>query len=226
LIRYLKNCQKDFGLTVTCSEDNWIECCEAFASQGLQSTWEKQPVILHITDTSCGYHIKREALRWHAGFSNIRMDLGFNLTIRRLTYPNNVSSNGVLPIRFWFVNNGSAPCYRKFNILIKLEQDETKYIIPLTVDTRSWLLGDITHNEMVQLPVMKDGTYTLSVGSFFEDKTAMYLNIQGKKSGEYYEMGSIDVDTINRDDLKHVWENYYPEGYYPLEDPQSPDTDV
>lgn len=222
LIRYLQEKGIIFGLVVTCSEDNWIDCCEAFARYNLQNTWKQRPVLLHITDKVAGTNIQREYLRWHAGFTNLPMDVGYNFSPRRLTYPKNVSSKGALPLRFWFVNSGSAPCYQAFTLRIQLHQGDMKFELTMNIDRNAWKLGDITHNEIILLPEMKQGTYTLSVGVFFQNQIPMNLNIQGNEKNGFYELGMIEVDTNNRDDLFHAWNDFYPEGYYPLEDPKSP----
>jgi hypothetical protein len=239
LINYLKEKGVTFGLIVACDEKNWLDCCEAFARYRLQHTWEKAPVLLQVmeaanaadaadaattnaTDAAAGEHVSREALRWHAGYSNISMDLGFKFYLRRIHYPKKVSSKGALPIRFWFVNNGSAPCYMDFILKIKLKKDCQEYIINLNIDKKVWQLGDITHNEIVQLPNMEPGTYTLSTGVFFEKDTAMKLYIEMREDRGFYELGMLEVDTQNRDDLFHIWNDFYPDGYYPLEDPKEP----
>jgi hypothetical protein len=222
LIRYLKEKRIPFGLIVNCSEDNWIDCCEALARLGLQNTWEQRPVILHITDTIAGDHVQREHLRWHVGFSNLPMNMGYDFSLRRLISPKNISSKGALPLRFWFVNNGSAPCYHEFTLKILLQQGSTKYELTMNIDRKTWQLGDITHNEIVQLPEMKQGVYTLLAGIFFDDHMPMHLNLQGNVEKGFYELGRIEVDTNNRDDLFHAWDDFYPEGYYPLEDPKAP----
>jgi hypothetical protein len=291
LIRYLQGKSHSFGLLIKCGENNWIECCEKLAEHQLQNTWERMPVILDITDGVTGPNIRREGLRWHAGFANRPMDLGYNYRLRRLTYPKKIAGNGALPIRFWFVNTGSAPSYKKLQLKLKLEfrqellydshhehsyepqqgnpsepepgnlnkpkqehpydleqrtsyepqqgnldvyqqviPSETvniEYYIPLHIDHNAWKVGDITHNEILPLPEMKNGIYLISVGMFLCDGTAIHLDLQAKEKQGYYELGKIEVTNNLSDDLLHAWDDFYPEGYYPLEDPQVPnETDI
>ncbi len=223
LIQYLTVHNIDFGLLVKCSEANWISCCEKFAEHHLQELWEKRPVLLQIEDSSCGPHIARQALAWHASMANVPMDFGFSITLRRMTYPKQVSSKGALPIRFWFVNTGSAPCYRDFKVWIRLQEGANRYDIPLQVNSKDWFLGDITYNEIVKLPEMLPGNYKVSLGIFFEDQSPMQLNINCIMKEGYYELGNIVVDMVSREEYFKIWDDYYPEGYYPLEDPQIPE---
>lgn len=223
LIKYLTIHNIPFGLIVPCSESNWIDCCEKFAAYNLQEIWKKRPVLLQIEDDSCGTHIGRQALAWHASMANLNMNLGYCISLRRLTYPKQVSSGGALPLRFWFVNTGSAPCYHDFTVRIRLQKGDKIYEIPLNTNGDDWSLGDITYNEIVKLPEVIPGNYTLSLGIFFKDHSPMRLNMDCKKNGGFYELGMIEIDLVDRKEYFHIWDDYYPEGYYPLEDPQSPD---
>lgn len=226
LIHHLREHGQEFGLLVKCSEDNWIACCEAFARLNLQDVWKSKPVILHLADQTAGPNIRREAMRWHACLSNIDMGLGYDLTLRRLTYPEAVSSNGSLPLRFWFVNAGSSRIYQDIELWLKLKQEHASYELPLNAATSSWLTGDIVHNEIVRLPDMLPGTYALSIGVFHKDRSCIHLNIHGEEKAGYYSAGTIKVEITDKDRLENIWDTYYPEGYYPLEDPKVPESEA
>jgi len=221
-ISYLKSQSIDFGLLVKLDSENRMECCELFARQNLQFVWERNPVLVQSANEQSDAYAYQEALRWHAAFSNHLLDLGFNFSLRRLTYPKAISNNGALPLRFWFVNSGTSLCYKKFHLSLLLFQDGLSYRLPLHVDTETWGLGDITHNEIVKLPAIKLGQYTVAVGLFFENNEPIRIDIKNNSNHGFYEVGTVEVDTMQRDDLFHIWDDYYPEGYYPLEDPQAP----
>ncbi|RUT41396.1 DUF4832 domain-containing protein [Paenibacillus anaericanus] len=223
LIHYLRKHNRVFGLLVTCNESNWIDCCESFAKLKLSNIWRQSPVILNITDEVCGPNVKREAYRWHASLSNLDLELGYNMTLRRLTYPESVSSQGSLPLRFWFVNTGSARVYEEFELWVQLKLEDETYELLLNAPTQLWLMGDLVHNEITQLPNMKLGQYTVSVGLFHKDQSFIQLNIDSKEVNGYYEVGLIKVEPMNEDQLLNIWDRYYPEGYYPLEDPAVPE---
>jgi len=223
LIHYLREHGRGFGLLVKCSEDNWMDCCEAFAKQKLQHVWKSYPVVLEVTDNVCGPNSRREAYRWHASLSNRNIDLGPCITLRRLTYPETVSSHGSLPLRFWFVNTGSSRIYRECSLWVKLEQGDVSYELPMHAATQSWLTGDLVHNEIIQLPNMEPGEYTLSLALFYNDRSYIHLNIQSNERDGYFEAGTVKVEITSEDPLLNIWDVYYPEGYYPLEDPKVPE---
>ncbi|WMJ87005.1 DUF4832 domain-containing protein [Anaerocolumna sp. MB42-C2] len=223
LISFLKNRKQEFGIRISCSEDNWIKCCEDLAGQFLQNHWERKPVLLHVLDETLGQETQRQALQWHAGFSNKKLNLGFHIALRRLTYTEKVSSGGVLPARFWFVNTGSSPCYSDLKIKLKLIREDEIHLINVSSAPSDWPVGDIIQNEIIQLPSLEEGNYSLSVGIFHKNDLPVSMGIDGKQNDGFYKMGDIRIDYVNRDNLKNVWENYYPEGYYPLEDPKRPE---
>lgn len=248
LLRYLKEKEYPFGLIVNCSEDNWVSCCEKFAEYRLQNTWQRMPVLLQIEEEEVGYsipgyslpgyslpryslqgenipgeNIRRESLRWHAGLSSCPMDIGYDFTIRRLTYPKKIASKGALPLRFWLVNKGSAPCYLDYSLRLRLEREGEQREFILNIDKGAWKVGDITHNEIISLPVLPFGEYYLSAGIFFSDESPMELDIRMEEKEGYYRLGTVEVCKDTAVDLAHAWDDFYPEGYYPLEDPQLPD---
>ncbi|SEU25582.1 hypothetical protein SAMN05443270_4008 [Lacrimispora sphenoides] len=223
LLQYLKDHEYPFGLIVNCSEDNWISCCEKFAGYRLQNTWQRMPVLLQIEEESPGENIRREGLRWPAGLSSRLMDVGYDFSIRRLTYPKKIASKGALPLRFWFVNRGSAPCYLDYSLRLRLERGGEEQEFVLNIDKGAWKVGDITHNEIISLPILPIGEYGLSVGIFFADESPMELDIQMEKKDGYYRLGTVEVCKDTAVDLAHAWDDFYPDGYYPLEDPQLPD---
>lgn len=222
-IQHLRKRGRGFGLLVKCGEENWIDCCEAFARNHLQKTWKHDPVVLHATDDICGPATRREAYRWHACLSNVDIGLGGSLTLRRLTYPETVSSRGSLPLRFWFVNTGSSRIYREFRLWVRLKRGNVAFELPLIAATHSWLTGDLVHNEIIPLQDMPPGTYTLHLGLFFDDRSYIPLNIRNPEQDGYYEAGTVQVEIMNEDPLMNIWDAYDPEGYYPLEDPKLPE---
>lgn len=223
VIQYFKEKGKPFGLLVNCGEDNWIDCCEKFAGYRLQNTWEEMPVLLYIEEELPGPNICRESLRWHAALSNRPLDIGYDFTIRRLTYPKKVAGEGALPVRFWLVNKGSAPCYQEYSLKLCLEGEKERYEFALNIDKSTWKQGDITHNEIIPLTALPGGKYCLSAGIFFSDRSPMQLDIQAEETGGFYRMGMVEVCQETAVDLTHAWDDFYPDGYYPLEDPKLPD---
>ncbi len=222
LITYLSEKKIAFGLVIHCSEDNWIDCCEHMAKLGIQNIWEQRPVVLEIEDREPGINIRRESLRWHASFANLPMEIGYRFSLRRLTYPKKIMGCGGLPLRFWFVNTGSSPCYQEFSLKLRLSKGKTALEFLLNIDSGKWVPGDIVYNEIVPLPELADGIYQISVGLVGSDGSWIQLAIDAKQESGFYVMGCIEVDSKLENNLLHAWDNFYPDGYYPLEDPQAP----
>ena len=223
LIRHFRERNRSFGLLIRCREENRIECCEAMAREGLHHLWKSQPVVLQVADSDCSPALERDAHRWHASFANAKLGLGCRLELRRMTYPEAVSSGGSLPVRLWLVNSGSATMYRPFHLKLRLQSGDDVWELPLAADTRAWLTGDIVHNEVLTLPAMPARGYRLSLGLFGEDRLPVPLYIEGIGEDGYFEAGTIEIEE-SADRLMNIWDSYYPEGYYPLEDPQTPDS--
>ncbi|RED66348.1 DUF4832 domain-containing protein [Cohnella lupini] len=224
LIHHLRERNREFGLLVTCSESTWIDCCEAFATQQLHHVWRSKPVVLHVTEPSSGPSVEREALRWHASLANISMELGGRLELRRMTYSSSVTSGGSLPLRLWFVNTGSSRLYREFELRLRLKREDATYVIPVRADSQAWLTGDLVHNEVLRIPEVTEGDYSIALGLFLRDGSPIRLHIQDQEDGGYYEAGTLRVESPGEDPLLRIWETYYPEGYYPLEDPKVPES--
>ncbi|WP_254450142.1 DUF4832 domain-containing protein [Cohnella herbarum] len=222
LIRHLKESRREFGLRVTCGESDWLTSCEAIARQKLNGVWKRQPVLLHVTDEVCGPNVRREARRWHAALSNVDAGLGWQLELRRMTYPQTVFGGGSLPVRIWLVNSGTSNLYRDFELRIRLGRQGESYEIPLSARTRDWSVGDIVHNEIAKLPEIKPGNYNVGIGLFDLNDKPIRLHIGSGQSDGYYEAGEVNVERADGDPLANIWDVYYPEGYYPLEDPKTP----
>lgn len=227
LIRYLREQGREFGLRIVCGEDNWLNCCEAIARQRLSEVWKRKPVLLHVADPECGPNVRREARRWHAALSNVDAGLGWNAGLRRFTYPSTVASGGSLPVRLWLVNTGTSPVYEDLELKLRLVRRDggDSYEIPLQARTSEWPVGDIVHNEIAELPGMPEGAYVVGIGLFDKEGRPVRFNIRGDHADGYYDAGEVSVVRIEGDPLANAWDTYYPEGYYPLEDPQAPQTE-
>lgn len=223
LIRHLRSRNRAFGLLIRCGDENRIECCEAMAREGLHHLWKSQPVVLQLADSDCGLALERDAHRWHASLANAKLGLGCRLELRRMTYPETVSSGGSLPVRLWLVNSGSVKMYRPSVLKLRLRRGDDVWELPIAADTRAWLTGDIVHNEALTLPALPAGAYRVSLGLFDGESSPVPLHIEGLGEDGYFEAGTMEIEE-SVDRLLNIWDFYYPEGYYPLEDPQVPDS--
>lgn len=223
LIEYYQRKAIKFGLYIEGDNSNWIECCERMGRNHLSDVWESNPVLVQVNDTQHGDEFLAQAIRWHASFSNVDHSYGYQIELRRLLYPKEVSSNGYLPLRFWFVNVGTALCYQPYQLKLRLWNDQSSYILPLNTRSDQWGLDDITYHEILKLPQMEEGLYQVGIGLFYHELN-IALAIDSQYQDGFYQIGSIKVDHQEREVLANIWEDYYPEGYYPLEDPKEPNT--
>lgn len=223
LIRYYQRKGISFGLFIEGNDNNWIDLCETMGRLHLSNTWEKEPIIIHIGGEEKSTEFLEQAKRWHASFTNACDEYGYQIELRRLLYPKEVSSDGYLPLRFWFVNVGTGLCYLPYRLTIKLWNDQSSYRFPLNVTANQWGIGDITYHEILKLPKLEEGVYRVAVGLFM-NSMQMNLAIDSSCNQGFYEIGNIKIDNQERDELADIWSNYYPEGYYPLEDPKEPNT--
>ncbi|MFS0726528.1 DUF4832 domain-containing protein [Paenibacillus sp. 1P07SE] len=221
LIRHLQGLDQPFGLLIRCSEASRLDCCEAMARSRLHHVWKRRPVVLDAADDGCSPALERDARRWHAALANLPLGLGSRLELRRLTFPERVVSGGTLPARLWLVNTGTAGLYQPCQLKLKLSREGKDCELTLAADPQRWFTGDIVHNELLALPPLATGSYRLSVGLFSGDGCGISLSVEGQAADGYYDAGTIIVED-GEDQLAGIWDSYYPEGYYPLEDPQVP----
>lgn len=176
---------------------------------------------MQLPDSQSTPALYSQAERWHVSFSSEDMDVGYRFELRKLAYPKEISSGGALPLRFWFVNTGTAPCYEPVTAMLRLSGADKGCDTKLNIQALQGKTGDLVHNEIAKLPALPTGEYTVSLGLKIGEHPLALANALTASDG-FYALGKVLVDQQNRDDLFHIWEDYYPEGYYPLEDPQAP----
>ncbi len=200
--------------------DGWTDTAWMLAEKGLQRHWREHPVYAWLNSPPDEWK-KAELMNWHVKAANFDAALGADVRLRRLTCPKTLSSGGALPLRLWFDNAGSSPVYGAMRVVIRLDGKET---FDIALNTKPGLLrkvGDIVHNEIVRLPDMRPGTYAMSVGVSGPDGV-FRMNVAGEEHEGFHALCDVPVDGIPRPELFHAWDDYYPEGYYPLEDPKEP----
>ena len=200
-----------------------LDACESFARQGLQSIWEHAPVLVRSRGANADWY-GRLAKQWRAAAcEQTDFSTGYRLELRRLTYPAALTSGGAAPLRFWWTNSGESPCYLKTEIRIRLVRGGAEYPLPLGDRPVFWPVGDRVWNEIIRLPDLETGEYALEYGVFLPDGTPLRLASEGAVGGGWYRAGNMPLDRHPRPELERAWESYYPEGYYPLEDPAHPE---
>lgn len=216
--------RKDFGLLIHTGEEKLLDVGEALARGNLTAVWENKPIFVENTDSDHRFQ-KAEAARWHGRYSKYDSFLGPYYELRRVTYSRECSSGNHLPVRIWMVNQGTSPNYDEVSFKLKLKAKDTGEETALLLKENAPLkhIGDLVHNEILPLPKLTKGTYDVFLGLFKEDQESVPLNITNRSSEGYYHLGEIEVLAEGMRDYQNIWEDFYPEGYYPLEDPQTPE---
>ena len=211
-----------FALLIEPGKDGLLDTAQMMAEQSLQRHWLRHPVYARL-DTPPDEEMKEALWTWHVRACNLPGLPGCDLRLRRLTCPRALSSAGVMPLRLWLMNAGPSPLYGEHRIMLRLQGFGRSFDIRLSADPSIFLkMGDIVYNEMVQLPAMPAGDYTLLLCCLRGDGNPLRLNIDRQEEEGYYSLGSVTVDDQPRPELYAIWDRYYPEGYYPLEDPKEP----
>lgn len=192
----------------------------SIGQENLSRNWEKYPVYLWA-----GQDLNEQQLdaarRWHASGADVPAVLGPRMTLRRMMFPGELTAGGVMPLRLWWQNVGTAPCYRDVEICLELRKDGNRCAIALPGDTMQPGLGDTTFNTTGRLP-KEMGTYELCCGLRCE-KAMLPLAMDGAGEDGMYRLGTVTLDGIPRPYLATMWEETYADGYYPLEDPAQPE---
>lgn len=222
LLDYFQNKKVRFGLLLHVDNEHYMKSSENLARYALTENWKKSPIFISNQEGNDEVFIE-EAKRWHGTYALNPIGLGYKFEVRRVTYPVAVSSRDVLPLRIWIVNSGVSPCYETIRIKIRISNN--KMLISQTLDHNPKLnaLGDIIHNEIIQLPELDIGTYMISIGLFTDENEIIDLSLPDMDDDGFYEMGTVEIEGEGKYHYSTIWDHYYPEGYYPLEDPKAPE---
>lgn len=211
-----------FALLLEVSDATRLDVATRIAQLCLQRHWERQPVYAAINGKVTPLLLD-DLLRWHVRGANTEALPGCDLQLRRLICAHTLSTMGAMPLRLWFVNAGHCPIYEPLFCFIHLRGANIRADLPLQTDPFLFRkLGDIVHNEVLNLPQLPSGEYCLSLSLRDSQGQVFKLNLADEHENGSYVLGTLMVDQQPRPELFNIWDNYYPEGYYPLEDPKEP----
>jgi hypothetical protein len=207
------------GLLVTVGE-NVYDACEAFAENNAQQLYKQMPVLVSIPNRQ---DLAQHVQGWHAvAVEGVEAPAGFCIALRRLNYPKVLSSGGFAPMRFWWANKGPSYCHEKTQVRLRIQKDGRYIPIALSDCPDKIHLADRVHNEIVRLPEAEPGTYRLEYGLFTEAGEALVLAHDGRTADGYYYAGELTLDDTPRPEYETIWDDFFADGYYPLEDPKEP----
>lgn len=201
---------------------NPYDCCEAMAENNAQRLYRRMPVFVSFEkeDTAlCKY-----AAQWHAAaVENSGAAAGCRVALRRLNYPEVLSSGGFAPLQFWWTNRGPSYCYEKTEVRLRLTRDGKTAAVITTGDAPENIhLADRVYNRIVVLPQVPAGDYGLEYGVFDIGGRPLTLANKGETADGFYFAGTMRIDLTPRPEYEHIWDGYDMDGYYPLEDPAQP----
>lgn len=222
LIHRLRAEGMPFGLLLEAAE-GMLTIRERLADLGLQRVWEQAPVFLDARGArEAPEELLRRAAAWHALASDLPGLKPGKAALRRLTYPQAVTTGGALPLRFWWQVVGDCPLYARSKVRLLLKNQEAQGEVPLGDERLLRPLGDHTHNEIASLPPLPAGEYGVWCGLFDENGLPLPLAMEEPMEQGFFKAGEITLDNEPRPEMLRAWESYEPEGYYPLEDPKLP----
>lgn len=209
------------GLLIQVSKDPY-DCCEAMAENNAQRLYRQMPVF--VSFEGAGETSDQYALQWHASaVENSSATAGYRIALRRLNYPEILSSGGFAPMQFWWTNRGPAFCHEKTKVMLRLTQDgKTVTAFETGEEIERIHLADRVYNRIIRLPEIPAGAYALEYGVFDMNGEPLVMANKGAVSDGYYYAGEIRIDTVARPEYEHIWDGYDMDGYYPLEDPAQP----
>lgn len=190
------------------------------AQSHLAQNWENYPVYIY-SDKELSAQELEAGRRWHCSGANVMAPLGAQMTLRRMMFPRDLTTGGVMPLRMWWQNVGTAPVYEEVRVRLVLKNGEEQYTATVPGTMRPGL-GDTTFNTTALLPKIPCGTYKLWVG-LETDRGVLPLAMDAPMNNGLYRIGEIALDDISRPYLDTIWEDQYADGYYPLEDPAQPE---
>ena len=189
-------------------EDDWLTSPLSFEICGTFRSWKEKQGY----DRDDVMYIFDETLRWHMSSFNAKSSpvpeewkdlvddwlkkMGYRFVLRRFSYPEEVSINGTLWFKSWWINKGVAPCYKDFTLAIRLKSDDFVSVLATDANIKEWMPGDIVYDNSVFIPHdMPAGTYDLQVSLVdrWKFEPRVNLAIEGREDDGWYQLGQINV---------------------------------
>lgn len=192
---------------------------------GMEDAWETAPVSLEICGTfkrwkqQEGYtakdvdYIIDETLKWHISSFNAKSSsvppewqpqidrwlkkMGYRFVLRIFSFPESIRPNEKLIFKSWWENKGVAPCYKNFQLAIRLKNKNNNRLLLTDADIKTWLPGDNIYDGSIFIPFdMPIGDYELQVGIVDRQshEPQIQLAIEGRDNQGWYTIGKISVN--------------------------------
>lgn len=218
-----------FALVIRVGGEPLAETGRRLAQASLQTHWRVGPVFVdwaadHDRFTSPEFveHVRQEAVRWHAAACCGMSGFGSRVELRKIAWAREATAGGLLPVRLWWVSSGTSPVYGAHPIRLRISNGQASHVIPLAEDIGRFLEGDDTTNRMLRLPAVQPGRYVVSIAASGYRLAIGDIGLGPPDGDGFVPLGHVELDLEPRPWMRDIWKTYYPEGYYPLEDPEVP----
>jgi hypothetical protein len=193
---------------------------EAIIRFGAKDAWKSAPVSFEVCWVMQHWkdkgwdpeYIIDQSLKWHISSFNAKSSavpqewwpqvnrwlkkMGYRFVLRKFTYPSTIQSPGIFDITSWWENKGVAPCYRKYDLALRLMNEKGTQVLTTGADVTAWLPGDnLFDGRVIVPPNLPAGDYELEIALIdpVSHLPRVNLAIAGKKPDGWYGMGKIRV---------------------------------
>lgn len=191
-----------------------------FAS-GSGEAWKNGPVCLECCWTYVHWHkmgwdidyIHEEALRWHVSLINAKNSvipkewqdkvdefqkkMGYRFVLREVTYKADVKCGESFNFTHWWVNEGVAPCYQNYRIIVRLKGPGGEISSELEHDMKKIIPGeDFCPVDEIKIPAdLKEGEYEVQFGIVKpgEDKPCVKMANKNRNDGDWLTVGTVNI---------------------------------
>lgn len=188
-------------------QDAWKKGPVSFEICGIFDTWDSKQKysdkqVQYIIDQSLKWHIssfnaKSSALpkKWEPMIDAWLKKMGYRFVLRRFSYPATVRKNGKLSFESWWENKGVAPCYKDYQLTIRLKNDKHSEIFITEAKIKEWLPGDNLYNNAVFPQALPEGEYEIQIALIDKQSPDRTINlaIEGKLKDGWYNLGKISI---------------------------------
>lgn len=196
---------------------------ETIINYGMQDAWKKGPVAFEICgvfdtwDSEQKYsdaqvqYIINQSLKWHMSSFNAKSSavpgkwksmvddwqkkMGYRFVLRRFSYPATIRKNGKVDFESWWENKGVAPCYKDYQLAIRLKNNQHSEMFTTEARIDEWLPGDSLYDDALFPQELPAGEYEMQIAIVDKSRHEPKINlaIEGKLPDGWYSLGKISI---------------------------------
>jgi len=188
-------------------EEAWLEGPVSFEICGFFDTWDREQKysdkqVQYIIDQSLKWHISSFNAKsasypekWKPLIDEWLKKMGYRFVLRKFSYPSVIRKNSKLSFETWWENKGVAPCYKNYELAIRIKNGQHSETFRTDANIKKWLPGDNIFNSSVFPQGLPEGEYDLQLAlidkNTYEPKIS--LAIEGRLPDGWYQMGRISI---------------------------------